>query len=427
MLQFSLLKELLALSALASLARADYFIDDQNFTSLLYSENPGGAKWGPFQEGGETLSISLANGTLMTIDASQCYNYTYTYAACTVADDCQVQIPFTGSGITVYVLQAGAQGINASITIDGGSPKYNVLSAPPGPGFYIPNVTLFNLQGITTGNHVATMTVQNWDNIFSGMMFDYAAINETLVSSTTTSSSIPSSTVASTTSPTSTAPASQNSSHVSIGAIVGGVIGGLLALVAIVLAIVFFRRRRRGNRGDADLDSEPKIEPFLPPDAEQQRERYSNTAASQSASSPTAFPRSRSQEPLMGSASPPLLRKSQMGLMNPNTSAIPEGGLSTPSHRTPSSNATSADSSEPPRPRIQQTHPMLTDDQADFVNSLYTNNVPAAAIARVIERMMAGERRPAVEGYASGYLQPERDHIRDSAPPPSYDHVTGGD
>jgi hypothetical protein len=76
MLQFSLLKELLALSALASLARADYFIDDQNFTSLLYSENPGGAKWGPFQEGGETLSISLANGTLMTIDASQCYNYT---------------------------------------------------------------------------------------------------------------------------------------------------------------------------------------------------------------------------------------------------------------------------------------------------------------------------------------------------------------
>ncbi|KIK92922.1 hypothetical protein PAXRUDRAFT_546916 [Paxillus rubicundulus Ve08.2h10] len=39
---------------------------------------------------------------------------------------------------------------------------------------------------ITTGNHVATMTVQNWDNIFSGVIFDYAAINETLVSLTTT-------------------------------------------------------------------------------------------------------------------------------------------------------------------------------------------------------------------------------------------------
>ena len=67
---------LLASLALVSLARADYYIDDQNFTSLLYSENPGGAKWGPFQEGGETLSISLANGTMMTVDASQCYNYT---------------------------------------------------------------------------------------------------------------------------------------------------------------------------------------------------------------------------------------------------------------------------------------------------------------------------------------------------------------
>lgn len=57
---------------------------------------------------------------------------------------------------------------------------------------------------------------------------------------------------------------------------------------------------------------------------------------------------------------------------------------------------------------------MLTDDQADFVNNLYTNNVPAAAIARVIERMMAGERQPVVDGY-------------DSLPPPSYYHGTRDD
>lgn len=75
-MQSILLKRLLASLALISFARADYYIDDQNFTSLLFSENPGGAKWGPFQEGGETLSISLANGTMMTIDASQCFNYT---------------------------------------------------------------------------------------------------------------------------------------------------------------------------------------------------------------------------------------------------------------------------------------------------------------------------------------------------------------
>ena len=75
-MQSIILKRLLASLALVSFARADYYIDDQNFTSLLFSENPGGAKWGPFQEGGETLSISLANGTMMTIDASQCFNYT---------------------------------------------------------------------------------------------------------------------------------------------------------------------------------------------------------------------------------------------------------------------------------------------------------------------------------------------------------------
>lgn len=35
---------------------------------------------------------------------------------------------------------------------------------------------------------------------------------------------------------------------------------------------------------------------------------------------------------------------------------------------------------------------MLSDDQADFVNNLHANNVPVGAIARVIGRMMAGER-----------------------------------
>lgn len=75
-MQSRFLKSLLASLAVASFARADYYIDDQNYTSLLYSENPGGAKWGPFQEGGETLSISLANGTMLTVDASHCYNYT---------------------------------------------------------------------------------------------------------------------------------------------------------------------------------------------------------------------------------------------------------------------------------------------------------------------------------------------------------------
>jgi len=72
----SILVGLLVSLALVSFGRADYYIDDQNFTSLLYSENPGGAKWGPFQKGAEALSISLANGTTIAINASQCFNHT---------------------------------------------------------------------------------------------------------------------------------------------------------------------------------------------------------------------------------------------------------------------------------------------------------------------------------------------------------------
>ncbi|KAF8551860.1 hypothetical protein OG21DRAFT_1466622 [Imleria badia] len=406
---------LIASLAVVSLARADYYIDDQNFTSLLYSENPGGAKWGPFQEGGETLSISLANGTMMTIDASQCFNYTYTYAACTVADDCQVQIPFTGSGITIYVLQAGAQGINASLTIDGGAPNYNVLPAPTGPNFYTPNVTLFSIQGMTTGNHTATMTVQNWENIFSGMMFDYAEINQTVVSATTTTtgSVAPSTALSITSIPTSTGTSSPSKSTTNVGAIVGGVVGGLGALVALLLALFYFRRRRPGApRFSANLDAEPRIEPFFSADSlyPQGSQRQTVVTAVPTTESLVTGTVSAHAPPHSTSSGSSRREKSQLGITNPSMSQIARSNVTSPSQAGGLSSTYSP--SEASRPRIQQTHPMLTDDQADFVNNLYTNNVPTAAIARVIERMIAGERQPAVDGY-------------DSLPPPSYYHGTG--
>ncbi|KAF8552832.1 hypothetical protein OG21DRAFT_1511006 [Imleria badia] len=412
---FSKRFRLLASLALVSLARADYYIDDQNYTSLLYSQNPGGAIWGPFNEG-HIIAIPLANGTMMPVDATQCFNYTYTYAACTVANNCQVQIPFTGSGITIYVLQAGAQGINASLTIDGGAPKYNVLPAPPGPNFYTPSVTLFSIQGMTTGNHTATMTVQNWNNIFSGMMFDYAVINQTVVSTTTTSSPIVSSTALSTTLiPTSTETSSPSKSTTNVGAIVGGVVGGLAALVALLLALFYLRRRHsEAPRFGANLEAEPRIEPVSADSLHHQElQRQTVVTAVPTTEglvtgtvSAHALPHSTSS----GSLSSSPRGKSQSGTTNLSMSQIASSDVTSPAQAGGLSSAYSP--SESSRPRIQQTHPMLTDDQVDFVNNLYANNVPAAVIARVIERMMAGERQPAVDGY-------------DSLPPPSYYHGTG--
>jgi hypothetical protein len=335
----------------------------------------------------------------------------------------------TGSGIAIYVLQAGAQGINASLTIDGGAPNYNVLPAPPGPNFYIPNVTLFSIQGVTTGNHTATMTVLNWDNIFSGMMFDYVEINQTIVSTTTTSSVVSSTAASTTSNPTSTATSSPSNStyavfglphydidscdSTSVGAIVGGVVGGLAALIALLLAIFYLRRRRREAQGlSADLDGDPKIEPFFSADSlyHQGPQRHTDVTELATTENLVTGAVSAGAPPHSTSSGSARREKSRLGVANPNTGQIANASATPPTQAGLSS--TSSGPSETSRPRIQQTHPMLTDDQADFVNNLYTNNVPAGAIARVIERMMAGERQPVVDGY-------------DSLPPPSYYHGTG--
>ncbi|KAF9232913.1 hypothetical protein BU15DRAFT_80693 [Melanogaster broomeanus] len=226
--------------------------------------------------------------------------------------------------------------------------------------------------------------------------------------------------VISTTPPTTTiAPTSSNAAYVNIGAIVGSVVGGLVALLAITLIIFRFRRRGRSNRATIHVDSEPTVEPFVPTDVQER-----------DAEPPSKHPMLQT----IGWTAPAGLPPHQLGIGHSNTSDATNGGLSAPPPTDPSTNAFSPGASEPPRPqarRVQQVQPILTDDQADFVNSLHANNVPAAAIARVMERMMAGEQRPAIEGYAAagGSLQPGHDHSHDSesAPPPSYDHVTSGE
>ena len=94
-----------------------------------------------------------------------------------------------GSGITVYVLQAGPQGMSASLSIDSGTATTATLGAPPAPQYYISHVTLFNVQNIPSGTHTAVMTVLDWNGGFSGMMLDYFDINEVEVAGPTTSSS----------------------------------------------------------------------------------------------------------------------------------------------------------------------------------------------------------------------------------------------
>jgi hypothetical protein len=68
---------LLVMSLSLALIRADYTIDDSNISALNFSENPAGPVWGQFgSDTGEILEIRLSNGTMQTVDATQCYDGT---------------------------------------------------------------------------------------------------------------------------------------------------------------------------------------------------------------------------------------------------------------------------------------------------------------------------------------------------------------
>jgi len=115
-------------------------------------------------------------------------------------------IPTPGSGLTIYVLQAGPQGMSASLSIDSGTATTATLGAPPAPQYYIPHVTLFNVQNIPSGTHTAVMTVLDWNGGFSGMMLDYIDVNQAEVAGPTSGSPTPTTAQ----SPSSTPPTSTN-------------------------------------------------------------------------------------------------------------------------------------------------------------------------------------------------------------------------
>ncbi|KAL4065233.1 hypothetical protein J3A83DRAFT_4375760 [Scleroderma citrinum] len=134
-------------------------------------------------------------------------------AACGSADNCILTIPFTGSGITIFVYQAGPTGINASFAIDDSHTQTKALNAPPAPNYKIANVSMFNVQ--------------------HGMMRDYAYVNETLVTTPapeTTTSATTTALSSSSSSSTSTATTASSSGSHSDTAIIGGVIG-LMAII----------------------------------------------------------------------------------------------------------------------------------------------------------------------------------------------------
>ncbi|KAH7920454.1 hypothetical protein BV22DRAFT_802645 [Leucogyrophana mollusca] len=454
----------------AASALGDYDIDDHNLALLSYSSTPGtNTSWLPYGVNGDVvdaLSIKISggseNGTVINADYSACYNSTFTLAQCGTDDNCELSIPFTGTGITIYVLQTGPIGVSVSAVVDGGQPTTHTLSGPTGPNYQSTNMTLFDVQSLASGSHTLSLTVLDFDGPYgtqSWLGFDYAHIREAdpppSTSTSPQSAPSPPTTISSISSSSSTAPAqvvpnpATNTATIAIittvasfispsrsptpgdsstpsgsstggspsvsdvrpslnlAAIVGGACGGAAIIAAAIVVLLCRRRRRRrrmnemratpfqATREDADpippaslpsgLRTTTSMSPLMgerghssvldlrpPSEAEPSALLLSRPAAARVSMVGTVLsdlgssaPRSRVSD-----------RKSALAL------AFAEADEQAPERTTPSSG--SADTSPQPPPTAS-----LTSEQADFVHRLYTNNVPASIVARVIERMVA--------------------------------------
>jgi hypothetical protein len=98
--------------------------------------------------------------------------------------------------------------MSANIAVDGNSPTTKTLDAPPAPNYYKTNVSLFDVHSLPSTTHTLVLDVLTWNGTFSGAMFDYAVVDQTLVSASPSSSASPSATSSS---PPSVLPSSSSS------------------------------------------------------------------------------------------------------------------------------------------------------------------------------------------------------------------------
>jgi len=208
---------LLLLAAVAS-STGLYYIDDTD-PSITWS--------GPFMPlNGSFEPITWAN-------ASDCFNKTFTVGDGTTDQHRQFRVPFTGSGISLFVAYNNRLGLNVSITLDGNFTTINwfILDTDYAtPTYTTYNATLYDKQNLTYGNHVLDIVIQDYRENQSVIMFDYAAI-------------------------TGEQPATPSGNKSKkIGASIGGGLGALAIIVAIALIILCSRRRTRRKASAMELN-----------------------------------------------------------------------------------------------------------------------------------------------------------------------------
>ncbi|KAN0075399.1 hypothetical protein V8E55_011422 [Tylopilus felleus] len=321
----------------------------------------------------------------------------------------------------MYVFSAGFSGMTASFSIDSGTAVPNSIQAPPPPAYQISNVSLYDIQGIPTGNHTMKMTLLDWGTGGTSMKFDYAYINETFVASPTTTSSTPSMTSSASRTPSQT-PSTGNSTasnSVNVGGIVGATLGGLAFLVGLVIGLLYWRRRKATRQNFSS--SEPNLQPS-PFTSE-----FGNPTPAYVHQNPFSPQRREEIAPRIRSA---VLRDALAAGNYPSgpdytsQSGHTSSGVLQPLRRppsqaenvdihAPSSASYVADSSSPFSDSQVTSRYNLTVEQGEVIKRLQRDNVPLETVARVIEGFVSSN-------FATGGGLDRKRSVLSAVPPPSY-------
>ncbi|KIK18766.1 hypothetical protein PISMIDRAFT_177754 [Pisolithus microcarpus 441] len=189
---------LLASLLWTSLVVAEFYIDNANSSVQYYSMRS--SAWQQYNTQFGTINLTV-NDQVIPVDLSTCYDENYALAACETADECQAQIPFAGTGITIYVMNAGFQGVNASLSIDGASSVNGTIPPPTPPSYQTPRVSLLAIQSLAYAYHMATLSILDWDGGNTSLYFDYALVEDSSTQTTTSQPSTPATTPLATPSP----------------------------------------------------------------------------------------------------------------------------------------------------------------------------------------------------------------------------------
>jgi len=199
--------------SLIGYSMATYIVDDAD-SSIRYSVGV----WNP----------DGVNDTYISRD--KCFDNTYTAAQrVSASDDAFLDIPLTGTSISLFVVTLPTCQVNASITVDNEAPTTHSFSQTKTTY----NVQLYSSGPLPFGNHsvhVDLLSIVNGVDNTSCLFFDYAVINDALdgASCSVTSNAG---------SPTCT-PVDQQPSNTGLsGGSLGGIIGGVLGFFVLVFCI----------------------------------------------------------------------------------------------------------------------------------------------------------------------------------------------